>query len=81
MLAESLGKRVRFQWIANSSAGAMRLDEANVPRFQPGIGTGIGYQARLRLGARERNTIRMPILIERSPDDDALNGIPILDRL
>src|SRR5882762_6057115 len=81
IIAESFRKSMRFDRIAHCRPSTVGFDEPDLLRCDPSIPAGILHQSRLRLRARQRDAVGVSILIDRSPQNHALNRIAIRDRL
>ena len=78
--AESFRKSMRFDRIAHRRPSAVGFDEADRLGRDSSIPAGISHQSRLRLRAGQRDAVGVSILIDRRPQNHALNRIAILDR-
>src|SRR4029077_6685782 len=78
--AESFRKSMRFDRIAHRRSSAVGLNEADRLRHDSSIHAGISHHPRLRLRAAQRDTACGSILIDRRPQNHALNRIAILER-
>ena len=78
--AESFRKRMRFDRIAHRRAGAVGFDKADLLRRNSCIPAGVLHQSRLRLRAGQRDAVGVSVLIDRRPQDHALDRIAIRDR-
>ena len=79
--AESFRERMRLDRIAHRRAGAVGFDEADLFGRDSRIRAGVSHQSRLRLRARQRDAVGVSVLIDRRPQNHALNRIAIRDRL
>ena len=78
--AESFRESMRFDRIANRCPSAVGFDESDLLGRDPGIPAGILHQSCLRLRAGQRDAVGVSILIDRRPQNYALNRIAIRDR-
>src|SRR5260370_12637962 len=78
--AQSFRESVRFDRIPNCCPSAVGFNESDLLGRDPGIPASILHQSCLRLRARKRNTVGVSILIDRSPQNHALNWIAIRNR-
>ncbi len=79
--AERLRKRGRFNRITHRRAGAVGLDEADLPRIDARIRAGIPHQLRLRFRAGQRNTVGVAVLIQRGSDDHGVDRVAVRQRV
>src|SRR4029077_2989967 len=78
--AESFRKSVCFDRIAHRRPSAVGFNKPDLLRCDPGIPAGILYQSRLRFRAGQPDAIGVSILIDRCPQNHAVNRIAILER-
>ena len=78
--AESLRESMRLNRISHRRASTVGFDEANLFGRNPSILASVLHQSCLRLRARQRDTVGVSILIDRRPQNHALNRIAIRDR-
>src|SRR6267378_252962 len=78
--AESFRKSMRFDWITHRRPSAVGFDEADRLGRDSSIPAGISHESRLRLRAGQRDAVGVSILIDRRPQNHALNRIAVRDR-
>src|ERR1700730_2767214 len=76
---QSLRESIRFDRIPHRRPSAVGFDEADRLWRDSSIPAGISRQSRLRLWAGQRDSVGVSILIDRRPQNHALNRIAILD--
>src|ERR1700692_2715708 len=79
--AESFRECMRLDRIANRRPSAVGFDESDRLGRDSSIPAGISHEWRLRLRAGQRDAVGMSILIDRRPQNHALNRIAVRDRL
>ena len=72
---------MRFNRVADGSTGTVRLDEPDFLRRNTGVSARIPDQPSLGFRARQRDPIRVTVLIQRRADDHALDRIAVGDGL
>ena len=72
---------MRLDRIAHRRPSAVGFDEADLFGRDSSIPAGVPHQSRLRLRAGQRDAVGVSILIDRRPQNHALNRIAIRDRL
>src|SRR4029434_2559244 len=77
---ESFRKSVCFDRIAHRRPSAVGFNKPDLLLCDTGISAGSVYQSRLRLRARQPDAVGVSILIDRCPQNHAVNRIAILER-
>src|SRR6266480_1928011 len=80
VLAQSFCQSVSFDWVTDRRTGAVRLDECNLVWQYACIFARFLHQAGLCLGAGQKDTVCMAVLIDRRAENYSLNGIGIFNR-
>ena len=75
--AERLAESACFDRIADRRAGAVRLDVADRRRIDAGAAAGGAHQRRLRRRARQRETVRAPVLVRRGAADRRIDAVAV----
>ena len=78
---QSISKCMSLNRIAHRCTRSMGFHKPNLQWRNPRVQTRLLHQTRLRLRTRQRNPIRMPVLIQGRPNNHPMNRIPISNRL
>src|SRR6266404_4611745 len=77
-LRKALAQRVRLDWISHPRAGAVRFDEGEIARIHREIAVYLFEQSALRVGRRQGEAGRSPVLIDPRAYNDGMDAVPRL---